>query len=1126
VAKWVRFAAAVAVLSACFGEALGTNRLGQTGCEPWLAEVVSVQGLVDGKRFGGEWLPVRLHDRLCEGDAVRTGRYSRAALWLSSEAIFRLDEETTITFLRDKEPKTSWIDLLKGAAHFISRIPRTLKVRTPFVNAAVEGTEFALLVEPTTTKLWVLEGSVRASNQRGELLLANLQSAIARSGHAPERWLVVKPRDAIQWTLYYPPLFDPRSTALSKAPEKVAEALRLYTRGDVQGALSALKKVRTTARDRGYYNLSAALYLSVGQVAEARSAIERSLALEPANGDAVALQSVLALVRNELDRALDLAQQATESAPDSPVPRIALSYAYQGAFQLDKALESARHAVEIDPDNALAWTRVAEIELSIGELGKALDAAAEAVRRNPRLARTQTVLGFAYLARIDVDAARSAFEKAIDLDQTDPLPRLGLGLAKIRRGALAEGRQEIEIATSLDPNNSLIRSYLGKAYFEEKRNTLAQSQLSMAKELDPKDPTPWFYDAILKQTENRPVEALHDAQESIELNDNRAVYRSRLLLDFDEATRGASLGRIYRDLGFEQLALAEGWKSLNLDPGSYSAHRLLADTYAVLPRHELARVSELLQSQLRQPLNHAPLQPQLATAETFILQGTGPSDAAFNELTPLFTRDGVNVLANGVIGGNDIRGYEMVLSPLWGRLAISAGHFHYDSSGFRLNNDQDQDIYNLFAQLQLAPGTSLQVEYQTRELDRGDLRLRFDPENFDETERQLDRESSTRLGLHYTFGPHADLIAHVTFGNFDYDIEHHSETADTIAGQDSDGYLAEIQYLHAWGGLEFLLGGGASESEDLFGLDTTLHLYPGFSIPFSSVDEWSTRHSNAYLYLYANFWKPLMLTLAASLQSMEDLNIDRNQLNPKLGITWSLTPRTTLRAAAFRFLSTPLLGNQTIEPTQVAGFNQLFDDALGSDTWRYGLGIDHRWSADLHGGMEFSKRDLDVPLTVQDPTLMTFEQDFEERFGRGYLYWTPHERWALRAEYQYEKFERELGFAGPEEFTHLRTHRLVLGAGYFHPAGFRTSIQGTYLDQEGEFTSPTDPLNPDAAVPGQDSFWVLDASLGYRLPKRLGLVSLSAKNLLDQSFSFQDTDPANPDIIPERLIVLTLNLVF
>lgn len=116
------------------------------------------------------------------------------------------------------------------------------------------------------------------------------------------------------------------------------------------------------------------------------------------------------------------------------------------------------------------------------------------------------------------------------LDQAAPLPRLGLGLAKIREGHLLDGGRELEIAASLDPNNATVRSYLGKTYYEEKRTPLDEREYNVAKQLDPKDPTPYFYDAIAKQTTNRPVEALQDLEKAIELNDNRAVYRSELLL--------------------------------------------------------------------------------------------------------------------------------------------------------------------------------------------------------------------------------------------------------------------------------------------------------------------------------------------------------------------------------------------------------------------------------------------------------------------------------------------------------------------------------------------------------------------------------------------------------------------
>ena len=196
---------------------------------------------------------------------------------------------------------------------------------------------------------------------------------------------------------------------------------------------------------------------------------------------------------------------------------------------------------------------------------------------------------------------------------------------------------------------------------------MARDQFSIAKELDPLDPTPWFYDAIRKQTINRPVEALHSMQKAIELNDNRGVYRSRLLLDQDLAARSAALGRIYNDLGFQQIGLLEAWKSLNVDPSNYSAHRLLADSYSVLPRQGITRVSELLQSQLLQPLNITPVQPQLAQTNLLILEGAGPARPSFNEFNPLFLCNRLALQAWGMAGNHDTKGDELTHSGVWGR---------------------------------------------------------------------------------------------------------------------------------------------------------------------------------------------------------------------------------------------------------------------------------------------------------------------------------------------------------------------------------------------------------------------------------------------------------------------------
>ena len=125
------------------------------------------------------------------------------------------------------------------------------------------------------------------------------------------------------------------------------------------------------------------------------------------------------------------------------------------------------------------------------------------------------------------------------------------------------------------------------------------------------------------------------------------------------------------------------------------------------------------------------------------------------------------------------------------------------------------------------------------------------------------------------------------------------------------------------------------------------------------------RHTNAYLYSYLNVFRNVTFTVGLSGDIFTTQSQDtesRSQVNPKFGVTWSPVPNTTLRAAAFRVLKRTLITDQTLEPTQVAGFNQFFDDLNATDAWRFGAAVDQRFLRTLFGGGEFSARLLSVPF--------------------------------------------------------------------------------------------------------------------------------------------------------------------
>ncbi len=592
-----------------------------------------------------------------------------------------------------------------------------------------------------------------------------------------------------------------------------------------------------------------------------------------------------------------------------------------------------------------------------------------------------------------------------------------------------------------------------------------QDQYGMAKEFDPKDPTPFFYDAIRKQSINRPVEALHDMEQAIELNDNRAVYRSQLLLDSDLAARSASLARIYSDLGFQDLALVEGWKSVNTDPADYSAHRFLSDSYSALPRHEIARVSELLQSQLLQPININPVQPHLEESDLSILQGAGPSDLSFNEFNPLFNRNRYSLQVSGIAGGNSTFGDEIVVAAVQGKASISAGQFHYETDGWRKNNDQKQDIYNLFAQVELTPKTSVQAEFRARNFDRGDLTLFFGKDNFTPTLRQDDEERALRFGFHHAFSPGSVLIGSFIYNHIDRSALY-NPMADPILKRvgiktnNEEDYSAELQHLFSSKYIKLASGIGYFDIKraDVLNLEMLIPGGPPFPIKVTSVNNLDTSHTNLYIYSYINYPKNVTFTVGGSADFYNGAETDKDQFNPKFGVTWNPLPATTLRAAAFRTLKRTLSTNQTVEPTQIAGFNQFFDDLDATEAWNYGTAIDQKFSESIYGGAEITQRDLKFPAFVlpRDPEAPAELKrlDRKERLGRAYLYWTPHQWIALSAEYQYEKTEIDKEDMG--EFDFLRTNRFPLAITFSHPSGFSVKFKTTYIDQEGKFKPQTD----------------------------------------------------------------------
>ena len=340
---------------------------------------------------------------------------------------------------------------------------------------------------------------------------------------------------------------------------------------------------------------------------------------------------------------------------------------------------------------------------------------------------------------------------------------------------------------------------------------------------------------------------------------------------------------------------------------------------------------------------------------------------------------------------------EAVAAGIYNKASFSVGYSYFNTDGWRANgrsnaNQQDM-IGNAFVQYELTPKTSVQVEYRHRNINFGDTQLRFFKDDFSQGLRSQRVTDTGRFGLHHAVTPGSDLIANVTYQNANDSALDLSDPAvapqpitKQYAWQGEAAYLFRSEYINLFA------GGG---QVNIRGNDELNLLAPIFSptpIPLAYVNR-AAQHINGYLYSYIKPYKPMIFTAGFSVDSYQPASSQAkssSQVNPKFGLLWNPIPSTTIRAAAFRTLKRTLLTDQTIEPTQVAGFNQFFDDANTTSAWTYGGALNQKFPHEVYAGGEFTWRNMTVPFFDTAVNTET-TANWKEKNSRIYLFWTPHE---------------------------------------------------------------------------------------------------------------------------------------
>ena len=681
------------------------------------------------------------------GSSLMTSNLSRAVVLLLNGSFLRLREVTRLEIARRPDATDFPKIVVSGGTVYAGN--RGIGMRaiafqtTGQVGGVAKGTEFLIEVDPQTrrTVVTVFDGQVTLTNELGSVQATSGLQAVAETGIGPTT-KAIRTQNIVQWWIYYPAVLDPDELGLTQAQRlELSESLTAYQQGDLQAALKkypGYPNPPDSAHEARRIYL-AGLLLSVGAVDAAETHLSdvssnaplaRALrimikAVTPPRGEEAQRQN-----EGQRERTGKAGETIPPVAPASTAPEaltasewLALSYEYQSQRRLKDALEAAKAAATKSPRFGFGWARVAELEFSFGRIRAARRAIDRALDVAPQNAQALAVNGFLLAADNRTKAAIEAFDQAIKMDPALANAWLGRGLCKRRLGwfqsnpdrsatnAGPSWLSDLQTAASLEPDRSLLRSCLGKAFSEIDDSGLALKELDRAAEIDANDPTPWLYLALEKSKDNRVNEAVDDLEHSIELNDNRAVYRSRSLLDEDRAVRSSSLARIYQDAGMNEVSFSEATRAVSYDYGNYSAHLFLSESYDALRdparfnlRYETPWFSEWLMANLLSPVGGTPLSQHIS----------------LQEYSRLFERNRL-----GLVSQTEYRsdGQIREVASQYGRYDNSAYALDLDyqhNTGVRPNNELDRlEFYGTFKQ-QITPQDSLLLLTEIQNYHAGD----------------------------------------------------------------------------------------------------------------------------------------------------------------------------------------------------------------------------------------------------------------------------------------------------------------------------------------------------------------------------------------------------------------------
>ncbi|MCK5232197.1 MAG: FecR domain-containing protein [Desulfobulbaceae bacterium] len=1102
----------------------------------------------------GDSLGAKVAQPVPAGTTIKTDQYGRASLLLPDHMLLKISGDSEFEYQGPGQGKENG-HLRKGKVWLRGHKKMgAFNVRTPGAITAIRGTEWFIEVIDQETLVGVLDGMVEVANELGSVVIHSMEQATVRPGQPPKKSAYLIPENAVNWTLNYYGLWDEAdfrhdSDELAILLQQIIAA---FYRNDLPNAFQLLHAAEKDHAGTASWSAMAGFLLMVsGDDQKAREAFQEAAVRDSSWALPLTHLALMDLVENSYDQAEEKALKAVELEPRSAVALVALAYVQKGMLLLDQAYATIQKAVSLSSDFTEASIVAARIALEMDDL-KACRNFLQVEPENSYLrSKRRNLFGYLFLRELKNDQALKAFDEAVALDPENSDAMMGRGISLFRLNAIEQGMDALIKATLISPQVSSFQAYLGKAWIELNEKDALQKSLARAKRLDSKDPTAYLYESISLFDERRLGEAMAALIQARALNKNRAVFRSRFLLDQDQAILMSNMAEIYGDIGFYNASQVEAARALELDPLNSGAWQRLfyADSLRLLFSDIFTNESQPQTLQTNKHLAKI-LTPVTLKSAIFSPSGLSPYQQ-------MFSRPGVDINATAMYewreweqGDTDLE-LSVYTVPLFlamkpdlpMTLSVSGGpsYSQTDTSqkqesvvaGMIMSNDMDSstdiDNYDLgfLYKWQIIPELSIfaelrgeKIESETTSFTRTDMEMVsefFSMETTSRNDSDTDVETDQYtgdLGLHFRPFKDTDLLA--SWNGFTAESKIESENwSETITVFNGSEFPADLQ--------ESSTTTDHEQEWDIFQAvlwqKTAGHF---FELGIRSFDNSERADTGGALSKQDQAFHTLFFT--HSMTGIDDLKIswgasrfsgdvsdgsfeeESTYYNWMGGVLWDVVPELTIRAALIR----NSLGDdqKRLQQARIVGFpifrEELEDPILSTSGegrlhYQYTSSVaalDYRRQGyPLFAGLELSnyeaRRKIGGTIDEHESTLRTL---------KAYGEILPFSKLALTMAYRYQDVEANP--VGTGSTINSYSHRLMSGFSLLFDHGLVVKVLGSYRRNEDE--------NPDTVVS-------LNPRVEWRFLNNRGLLTFNAE--------FKETEE-NGDVDRSKQYLLLGSLYF